>query len=227
MSRITNPGLVTTLVFTLAACTSSSDSSSGNATVVTDTLGWTFDVTCGNGLCTLACRDTDIVPKSCANGSGTDAFILVADPLLSIYAVRVPSSGQVQLSAANPSRPVACAIDADCLVSGLVAPGVAYACTNGLCQCTSEACATADGKPLTYDVLTLCQADLDWPARCPYITSQPFASRISEVASLCGSMDTCAKVPADCRQLTPVVSADGGAQSTVPVALDGGALDTP
>lgn len=225
MSRITYPALVTTLVLTLVSCTSGSATSNGTATVVTDTLGWKFDVTCGNGLCTLACRDTDIVPKSCSNGSGTDAFILVADPLLSIYAVRVPASGQVQLSAANPSRPVACDADADCLVSGLVAPGVTYACTGGLCQCASAACATPDGKPLTYDVLTLCQADLDWPTSCPYITSQPFASRISEVASLCGSRDTCAAVPAACRQWMPVVSIDGGAQPTPSAGVDGGALD--
>jgi hypothetical protein len=79
---------------------------------------------------------------------------------------------------------------------------------------------------LTYDVLTLCQADLAWPTMCPYITSQPFASRISEVASLCGSRDTCVSVPADCRQLTPAAPADGGVQPTPFVGVDGGALDT-
>lgn len=220
MLRITNLRLLSSIfcvVCTLAACSSSPSSSSGTtATVVTDTLGWKFDVNCGSGLCALTPQDTDLVPKTCESGSGSETFILVSDPLLAIYAALVPSTGgSAQLSAAEPSRPVACVTDVDCLPSGTVVPGATYACTNGLCLCASSTCASKDGNLLTYDVLTLCQADIPWPTLCPYITSQPFASRIDEVATLCGSKDTCATVPADCRQLTPAPSADGGVQSSL------------
>lgn len=232
MSRIKNLVALSFMVFMLTppACSSSPSSSGGTATVVTDTLGWRYNVNCSSGLCVLTCTDPDIVAKSCTSGSGADAFLLVVDPLLSIYAVLVQTSGQVELSAANPSRPVACATDADCQVPGIIATGT-YACTNQLCQCASAACATPDGKslanggmPLTYDVLTLCQADIAWPTQCPYIASQPFASRISEVATACGSKDTCATVPADCRQLTAAAPVpDGGGQPTaVDSSVDSG-----
>ncbi|HEX7506425.1 MAG TPA: hypothetical protein VF550_06615 [Polyangia bacterium] len=227
MLRITNLRLQSSIfcvLSTLAACSSSPSSSSGTtALVVTDTMGWKFDVNCGGGICALTPQDTGLVPKTCESGNGSETFILVPDPLLSIYAAIVPSTGQVQLSAAEPSRPVACVTDVDCLPSGMVLPGATYACTNGLCLCANSVCASKDGNPLTYDVLTLCQADLDWPRRCPYITSQPFAGRIAEVATLCGSMDTCATIPADCRQLTPAPPADGGVQpSLVDSSVDSG-----
>jgi hypothetical protein len=193
--------------------------------VVTDTLGWTYDVSCASGLCTLAPHDANLVPKTCEAGTGTPTFILVPDPLLSIYAALVPDSGLVQLSAAEPSRPVACVSDADCLPVGAVAPGASYACTNGLCQCANSVCASAgkNGNPLVYDILTLCQADIPWPTLCPYITSQPYASRIDEIATVCGSSDACAIVPADCRQLTAAAPADGGVQPTpVDSSVDSG-----
>jgi hypothetical protein len=219
MLRIKNLGSLSFLSFfalTLAACSSSSTSSDTSTTVVTDTLGWKFDVNCSSGLCALTPTDTNLLPKTCESGNGTETFVLVADPLLAIYAAIVPSSGQIQLSGAEPSRPVACVTDADCLPSGTVMPGATYACTNNLCFCAdaSSKCASSDGNPLTYDVLTLCQADIPWPSLCPYIASQPYASRIAEVATLCGSKATCATVPADCRQLTPAPAADGGAQSS-------------
>jgi hypothetical protein len=200
------------LGFLFLACASDNSSSGSSQVVVTDTLGWTFNVTCESGPCTLSPRDTDLVPKSCVEGSGTNVFLLIPDPLLAIYAVLVPSSGQVQLSAAEPSHPVACASDADCVPSGITVGLVTrnYACTNGLCQCTSANCATEDGNPLTYDVLTLCQAEIPWPTMCPYITSQPYANRIAEVATACGSKDTCATVPADCRQLSAATGVDAG-----------------
>ena len=69
---------------------------------------------------------------------------------------------------------------------------------------------------MTYDILTLCQADILWPTRCPYLTTQPFASRIAEIATLCGSKDTCATVPADCRQLSAAAPIDGGVQVPTP-----------
>ena len=200
MLRITNLRLLSSIfcsLCALAACSSSPSSSSSSTTlVVTDTLGWKFDVNCGSGICALTPQDTDLLPKTCEAGNGSETFILVPDPLLSIYAAIVPSTGQVQLSAAEPSRPVACITDLDCLPPGMIMPGATYACTNGLCLCASSStCASKDGDLLTYDVLTLCQADIDWPTRCPYITSQPYASRISEVATLCRSKDTCATIP--------------------------------
>ena len=165
MLRIKNLGSLSFIALTLAACSSSSTSSTTSTSVVTDTLGWKFNVSCGSGLCTLAPTDANLVPKTCESGNGTETFILVPDTLLAIYAAVVPSSGQVQLSGAEPSRPVACVTDADCLPSGTVMPDATYACTNNLCVCANatDSCASSDGNPLTYDVLTLCHADIPWP----------------------------------------------------------------
>jgi hypothetical protein len=188
-------------------------------------LGNKFDVSCAGSMCTLTPWDADLVPKSCAAGVGTNVFVLVADPLLSIYALLASSSGSVQLSAAAPSRPVACTTDADCLAPGISTGYVtyAYACINGLCRCSNAACTTADGNLLTSDVLTLCQADIPWPTACPYITSTPFANRILEVASACGSKDTCINVPASCRQLSgPSDPAIDGGQPASTVGIDAG-----
>jgi hypothetical protein len=226
MLRITKLGSSSFILLTLAACSSGSSSSTATAPVVTDTLGWTYDANCASGLCTLTPHDTNLVPKTCETGTGTETFILVPDPLLSVYAAIVPDSGTVQLSAAEPSRPVACVGDADCLPAGMVGLGASYACTNGLCQCSDSACASTgnNGNPLVYDILTLCQADIPWPTQCPYITTQPYASRISEIATACGSSDSCATVPADCRQLAP---ADGGGQPAPTAPADGGAQIAP
>jgi hypothetical protein len=229
MSRITKLSFTSLNIFTLlalVACSSSSTPPNTTATVVTDTLGWKYDVGCSGGLCILSPRGT-LQPKTCESGGGTESFILVPEPLLSIYAAIVPASGIVQLSAAEPSRPVACVSDADCLPDGMVATGASYACTNGLCQCSNSLCASKGpgGNPLVYDILTLCQADLQWPDSCPYITSPRYANRIAEVGALCGAAEYCAFVPADCRQLTP--PADGGGQPTPVTPLDGGAQPTP
>jgi hypothetical protein len=226
MSRITKLGFLSCIVVMLAACSSGSSAPNGTAMVVTDTKGWKYDVYCSGGLCTLAPLDSHLVPTTCESGTGTETFILVPFSLLSIYAAVVPTSGPVQFSAAEPSRPVACGSDADCLPAETVMAGASYACTNGLCQCSSQTCTTTDGNPTTYEVLTLCQADLAWPTACPYITTQPYASRISEIATICGSTDTCTAVPADCRQLTPPASADGGGQPTPVTPVDGGAQPT-
>jgi hypothetical protein len=229
MLRITNLSFLSLIVLALADCASGSTSSDGTTMVVTDTLGWKYDVGCSGGLCMLSPHNTSLVPKTCETGSGVESFILVADPLLSIYAAVVPASGVVQLSAAEPSRPVACVSDTDCLPAGMVAMGASYACTNGLCQCSNSVCASngQNGDPLVYDVLTLCQADLKWPESCPYITSQPYANRIAEVATLCGTGNYCTAVPADCRQLTSVAPADGGTQPTPETPIDGGIQSAP
>jgi hypothetical protein len=226
MSQITKLSFRSLIVLTLASC--SSGSTSNTAMVVTDTLEWKYDVSCGGGLCALSPQNTGLLPKTCETGSGTESFILVADPLLSIYAAVVPASGLVQLSAAEPSRPVACVSDTDCLPDGMVAAGASYACSNGLCQCSNSFCASKGpgGAPLVYDILTLCQADLPWPTQCPYITSQPYANRIAEVATLCGAGEYCAAVPADCRQLAPAATVDGGGQPAPVPPVDGGGQPT-
>lgn len=225
MLQITRPVLLSfTLLFSLVGCASSdssSSSSNGSTSVVTDTLGWKFNVSCAGGLCSLTPQDPKLVPTTCESGSGTETFILVPDKLLSIYAAIVPATaGYVQLSGAEPSRPVSCAYDADCLPSGAIETGATYACTNGLCQCASSVCDTVDHTLYTYDVLTLCQADLPWPTLCPYVTSPDYASRINEVATLCGSKTTCDKVPAACRQLSAAVPLDGGVQASTAVSVD-------
>ena len=167
-------------------------------------------------MCVLTAQNSSNTPVSCGNGSGTDTFVLAMDPLLAIYALRVQSSGVVQLNAADPSRPVACTADADCLAPGIPLGAVtnSYTCQYGLCQlkqsCIGGACTPWDGVLLTYDILTLCQAYIPWPDNCPYITSQPFANRIAEVADLCGSHATCATVPPDCRQPNTASSVDAG-----------------
>jgi len=225
MSRLNSTQVLAMSVTLLAGCAGNSPSSGNSPSVVTDTLGNVFDVSCTGGLCKLAPRDQYLVPRSCGNGSGTDAFVLAMDTVLSIYAVRVSPTGDVRLEAANPSRPVACTSNTNCLDTVITAAGGApgYACTNGLCQCASAACASQDGLPWTYDVLTLCQADILWPTRCPYITSQPFADRNAEVASLCGAKDTCAFVPADCRQLTAAAPVDAGGEEFMPAeSVDAG-----
>jgi hypothetical protein len=204
------------LLALLSACTSTSTSGPAQATL-TDTLGLRFDMNC-SGLCALTPQNAAITPKSCANGSGYDVFLLALDPLLSIYALRVTSSGELQLNAASPSHPVACTTEADCLAPGITMGGVtnSYTCQSGVClleeTCLADSCTPWDGLLLTYDVLTLCQADLPWPTACPYITSQPYADRIAAVGDACGAHNTCATVPAACRQLT----------SAAPAAVDGG-----
>jgi hypothetical protein len=232
MLRITRLALLALpLLFTLVDCASESSSSSSSSStgVVRDTLGWKFNVACASGLCSLTPQETNLSPLTCESGNGTETFILVPDKLLSIYAAIVPSTaGNVQLSGAEPSRPVACNVDADCLPSGAIMTGVTYACTNGLCQCASSACDTADHNFYTYDVLTLCQFDIPWPTLCPYVTLPAYASRINEVAALCGSKTTCDKVPVDCHQLSAAVSVDAGVQVSTPTQLNGvdsGAID--
>jgi hypothetical protein len=219
MSRIIWP-LATTCLLALPACTSTPSSGATQGTV-TDTLGLKFDVDCSSGPCLLTPQNPAIVPKSCTSGSGKDVFVLALDPLLAIYALHVPFSGEMALNAADPSHPVACASDADCLAPGIIMGAVTntYTCQSGLCllkqSCFSGSCTPWDGVLLTYDVLTLCQADLPWPTACPYITSQPYAGRIAAVADGCGSHDTCSTVPPACRQLAGAapVPVDGGSGS--------------
>jgi hypothetical protein len=210
-----------TLALLAVACSSADQSSSSNSqAVVTDTLGFKFSVDCSSGLCLLTAQNSAISPLSCAVGSGSDMFLLIFDPILTIYAVHVPTSGEVELNAVDPAHPVACTADADCLGPITVSSNTwSYMCQSGICQlaqsCTGGVCSPWDGVLLTYDVLALCQADLSWPGACPYLTSQPLASRIAAVADVCGSNATCPTVPAACRQLKPATGIDGGAGTGV------------
>lgn len=208
MVRFTLLGLLL-LLSSPWACASNPASSGGTSgVVVTDTLGLRFGVDCSSGLCLLTPENSSILPVSCAGSAGTDVFLLAWEPLLSIFAMHISSSGDLQLDATTPSHPVACTTEADCLAPGITIGAVtnSYACQHGLCllrqSCSSGVCKPWDGVLLIYDVLTLCQADLPWPAACPYITSQPFADRVAAVATTCGPSTTCATVPPVCRQLS-------------------------
>jgi hypothetical protein len=116
---------------------------------------------------------------------------------------------------AEPSHPVACIADKDCSVWNASISGVDYnfTCLNSICQAASLALSPND-------VITLCQADIPWPSSCPYITSQPFASRMVEVGDLCGvGKSSCSAVPSGCKQPTAATAAiDAGAR-----AIDAGA----
>jgi hypothetical protein len=200
------------LLFLHAGCAANSTSSSTVSTVISDTLGNTFDVSCSDSYCALTPKNSSLTPVSCELGDGTDAFVLVWGRILSIAAVQVTPAGDLQLSAANPAHPVVCTTDAECLSPDLQVSvnnaAVAFSCMNGLCQLPPQAL-------MTMDVVALCQADIPWPTlnSCPYVTSPQFASRLVEVASVCGSSLTCATVPANCRQLGP--AADAGSAPTV------------
>jgi hypothetical protein len=207
MPRFALPGLLL-LLTSPWACASNSASTGDTATVVvTDTLGLRFGLDCSSGLCLLTPENSSIAPISCAGSAGTDVFLLAWEPLLSIYAMHISSSGDLQLDATTPSHPVACATDVDCLAPGVTIGAVtnSYTCQHGLCllqqSCSGGVCTPWDGVLLIYDVLTLCQADLRWPTACPYITSQPFADRVAAVANACGPSPTCATIPPACRQL--------------------------
>ncbi len=214
-----------------AGCSSNSTASgTTGATTVTDTLGNKFSIACAGSLCSLSPTDrTNVMPFSCDSAYGTDTFILLLGQILTIHVVNVPSSGPVQISAAEPGRPVACTTDANC-PSPTQTAGVAlpiYSCVAGLCQatevCTGGTLCAAPAGLTTNDVITLCQADIPWPKQCPYIVSQPFANRLNEVAASCGANTYCSKVPADCRQPTAALDAGVAALDAGVASADAGA----
>jgi hypothetical protein len=92
MSRTTRFSFLT-LALLPAACSSGQASSSNPPAVVTDTLGIKFSVDCSSNLCLLTPQDPAISALSCAVGSGTDSFLLIFDPILTIYAVHIATSG--------------------------------------------------------------------------------------------------------------------------------------
>jgi hypothetical protein len=215
MLRITNLSLLSFILFALAACASNQPSSNISTPVVTDTLGVQFAVSCSGFYCSLTSSDPNEVPTSCDGAYGTDTFALVWAKILAVHVVNVPTSGTIQVNAAEPGHPVVCASDADCYSPGMdsYGNGAVYACQYGLCQatqmCFGGKCQTPPALT-TNDVITLCQADIPWPKSCPYITSQPFANRMVEVAASCGSNTYCTNVPSDCRQPVAPSTPDGG-----------------
>jgi hypothetical protein len=206
MSRTTRPFALAVLLALPAACAGSQSSATTVDFVVTDTMGVKFSASCSYSFCTLTPKDSSLTACSCELGNGTtDAFVLVWDRIMRVHALRVPSDGNLQFSSADPGHPVVCTNDSDCQITGYT-----FSCLEGLCQRT-------DASLTTNDVIALCQADIKWPASCPYVSSEPFASRMVEVAASCDSQATCATVPADCRQPAAVVPADGGAPPSMPV----------
>ena len=212
--------LVKTLVLSAAlltlGCSSGSSSSTPSSPVVTDTLGNAFAVSCSTSLCALTPKDPTLTPYSCSIGSGTDAFVILWSRILMIHTMNVVSGSAVEFSSAEPTRPVACTADTDC--SPWNATNYNYTCVNGICQAVSVSLTTSD-------VIALCQADIPWPSACPYLTSNPFASRMVEVGAVCGVSKTCSVVPADCKQPTATTALDGG--TSTQTGIDSGAVTPP
>jgi hypothetical protein len=225
MSRILLCGLLVVSSVVGIACTDSSSSSSSGSTgvVVTDTLGKVFSVSTTGAFYLLTPADPTLTPLSCESEYGaTEVFALVwGTQILRVHAVQIPTAGYVSFNPSEAGHPIACATDADCAPT-LFSP--AFTCQYGLCQYPGS-----DMSMQTVDVITLCQADLPWPTSCPYLTDPKFASRMAEVAALCGPNAACDKVPADCRQPgpsstppPPSPTAIDGSAGPVDGALDGG-----
>jgi hypothetical protein len=212
-TRLSLSGLA--LATVLCGC-SSDTTSTGTNTVLTDTLGNVYSMSCSS-VCALTPIDTSLKPQSCANESNaTDTFLLVwGTQILKVQALALPSYGTIAVSDAEPARPIACATDADCAPDLL---SNAYTCQNRLCQYTP-----AGSSMKTSDVITLCQADIPWPTTCPYVTNPQFASRMVEVAAACGAKTTCSTVPADCMQATATVPPAPTIDAGVGAAIDSGA----
>jgi hypothetical protein len=204
--RLTNVNLLASFAMLMQVTCAGSQSPTTTAEfVVADTLGTQFSVSCTVSFCTLTPKDSSLSARSCDLGNGpTDAFVLVWNRIMRIHALRMPEDGNLQFSSADPGHPVVCTSDSDCQITSYT-----FSCLEGLCQRT-------DTSLTTDDVIALCQADIAWPTSCPYISSQPFASRMVEVAASCGSKSECATVPADCRQPAAVAPADGGAPPSTP-----------
>ncbi len=215
MSRITRLFAFTILFASVVGCSSGSSSGSPQQTV-RDTLGYIFDVTCSSGICRLTPEDPTLKPLACDSVLSGDTFVILWSRILTIH-VLVLSSGPLELNAAEPGHPVACTGDTDCTPwnATLGTTNYEYTCANGICQDTTVSLTPED-------VITLCQADIPWPTNCPYVATEPFASRLVEVAATCATVSTCS-VPADCYQVTLVVPPDGGGQPTpVDSAVDAG-----
>lgn len=205
MARIMKTLVLSVALFALG-CSSSSSSPDPGSLVVTDTLGNAFTASCSSSLCALTPKDPNLTPNSCSVGYGGDAFVILWSRILMIHTMNVVSGSAVEFNSAEPSRPVACTADADCSPWNATRSGAdyKYTCANGICQAVSLSLSTND-------VITLCQADIPWPAGCPYITSSPFAARMAEVGVACGLNKTCSTVPADCKQPLAAAGVDAGA----------------
>ena len=217
MSRATN--LLPLSLILLSSCANTSSSSDTPTVTVTDTLGTQFSASCSSSMCTLTVQDPSIQPLSCDAAYGADTFVMLWSRVLTIHVLNIPASGgPAQVSAAEPGHPVACAVDADCTPWNATIGVFKYqfSCQNGICQDPSKVLTTSD-------VITLCQADIRWPSVCPYITSQPFASRLVEIGALCDAISgQCASVPADCWQAIPAVDGGIGAVDRGVGAVDSG-----
>jgi hypothetical protein len=210
MSRITRLFVLTIPLASAVACSSGSSSVGSPVDTVTDTLGYVFNVNCSGGICALTPQDPKVKPLACDGVLSGDTFVILWSRILTIHVLVLSSSSSIQVSAAEPSHPVACTSDADCTPWNVTLGSTSYqyTCLNGICQ---DSALTLGPE----DVITLCQADIPWPSACPYVATEPFASRLVKVAATCppGSSGKSCSVPADCRQVTPAPPVpDGGAQ---------------
>lgn len=208
------------------ACSNSSSSTTPTPVTVTDTTGHHFSVSCSSSLCLLSPMESAFRAVSCSVGYGSPAFVILWSRVLTVHAMNVSSGAAVEFSAAEPARPVACTSDAECTPwnATISSYQYVYACRNGICEAPAQTLTTND-------VIALCQADIRWPLQCPYITSQPFASRMVEVAASCPPGGDSCTVPPDCKQLAPssgidggVPPIDGGEVPEDPSGIDGGAV---
>jgi len=217
MLRTTTVGILSSLLVivsvSVSACSGNSPAATTPAPTVTDTLGTQFAASCSSSMCTLAVQDPSIKPLSCDSAYGSDAFVMLWSRVLTIHVLNVPSAGgSPQVNVAEPGHPVSCTASDQCTPWDATIGNIKYqfVCQNGICQDPNKVLTTSD-------VITLCQANILWPSTCPYITSQPFAKRLAEIAQGCdANSGQCVSVPADCWQPTPTV--DGGI-----AALDSGA----
>lgn len=216
MVRIANPVPLALSLSLFCSCLSSPSSSPVTLGVVKDTLGKQFTVSCSTYFCELVPTDPTMNyraqggPVTCTSSGGTDTFTLLAGRILTVHLMNYIAPGTLIFNPADPAHPVACAGDADCTPGNMATSirSCSYACVNGICQDL--------GVDLQeQDIVTLCQADIPWPTTCPYVASQPFASRLAAIAALCEGLTNCQRIPADCWQVVAPADAAPPASGTV------------
>jgi hypothetical protein len=135
--------------------------------------------------------------------------------------LNIPTAGgPAQVNVGEPGHPVACTTNDQCSPWDATIGSIKYqfVCQNGICQDPNKVLTTSD-------VVTLCQANILWPSTCPYITSQPFANRLAEIAQGCDALSgQCVSVPADCWQPTPTVDGGAAAVDSGAAGIDSGAI---
>ncbi len=199
MSRFSSVALLAVGLGPLFGCVSDKSTSSDSSDpVFTDSVNVKYTLSCSGSICVANPLDSSIEPLTCQlQDDGQDVFALVRAHVAAVAAVHISPLGDLVVSDAYPSRPLVCTSDAECPNSTNTGGAIptTFTCLNGLCQYPAREVATDD-------VIALCQADIPWPTSCPYITTDPFASRLAAIARTCRAGANCTTVPPECRQLT-------------------------